>query len=125
MKTSISFLHHQLVDWKRELDFYRTELNLLKDRLSEVVAKNTHQEILAEAEHFQNKLVLLEEHYDKLHDEINKKKRELETKAEEMPTHIHHKILEESAPFNEDLIYFKKSISEIRYEFNKYLAKVF
>ena len=125
MKVSIEQSHHQIIDWKRELEFYKEEIDLLEKRLTEVIAKNTNQEVLASAEHFQNKFLLLKESQDRLHDVLNAKKAYLEKQAAEVGPHIHHKILEESVALNEEIQYFSKSISELRLEFNTFLAKVF
>jgi predicted nucleic acid-binding Zn-ribbon protein len=36
MKTSLSALHHQAIDWQRELDFYTEEIGILSGRLKKI-----------------------------------------------------------------------------------------
>lgn len=52
MKTTLSALHHQATDWLRELDFYKTEINLLLARLADAEAKNTNAELKEQFEDF-------------------------------------------------------------------------
>jgi hypothetical protein len=55
MKASISTLHHQDIDWLRELDFYKGEIAILNKRLEEVITGNTDVSVTSQVEHFQNK----------------------------------------------------------------------
>ena len=52
MKLSISHLHLLCQDWTRELTFYKTEIDFFKNRLDEIVSKNTDTEVRAQADHF-------------------------------------------------------------------------
>jgi hypothetical protein len=44
--------------WLRSLDFYKSELNILKAQLAEIVGKNTGQPAMQKAELFENQLAV-------------------------------------------------------------------
>ena len=124
MKTTLTQLHHQAVDWERELNFYRDELKILKSRLEEVVTKNTHQEVLAQAEHFQNKFIILAEQMAVMQHDLNVRNDSITKLATEIPEHIDERI---SVIRGGMLAQFKglaNSIADTRFEFNEYLSKV-
>ena len=50
--------HAEHTDWISKLKFYDDEICILKNRLSEIISKNTQKDILAEAEHFQNQFII-------------------------------------------------------------------
>lgn len=54
MKTTLNSLHHQAIDWQRELDFYKEEINLLLKRLNEAETKNTNPELKEQFDDFKN-----------------------------------------------------------------------
>lgn len=125
MKASLNFLHQQSISWQRELKFYKDEVTLLSARLGEVVNKNTDKDVLAQVEHFQNKLIILNEQCDILKHDVNKRNEEVLEKAKDVPTHLDEK----SQPVVEDLQNrmqdFTSNFAETRFAFNKFLSKVF
>ena len=123
MKTSINTLHHQDIDWLRELDFYAGELNILTKRLEEIIVANTHLQVTSEVEHFQNKFIVLKEAIDTLRHEINGRESNVEKAAIAKPTHI----TEHSITGNTDLYNKMKSlaadVADTRFELNQFLFK--
>ncbi|MBM3430464.1 MAG: hypothetical protein FJX99_05720 [Bacteroidetes bacterium] len=49
--------HQKHLDYLNKLEFYMEEITILKERLSEVTAKNTDKEVLKQVEHFQNQFI--------------------------------------------------------------------
>lgn len=94
MKDTIANVHLQCEDWMREIDFFKTELVYLRKRLDEVASKNTHAEVLAEVEHFENKFKIIDIHLDELHHDVNLKNEALLIEAEEKPKYINVKMIE-------------------------------
>jgi DNA-binding protein YbaB len=52
MNTTLNAVHHQAIDWLRELDFYTDEITLLSGRLSTAALKNTRSDLKADFESF-------------------------------------------------------------------------
>lgn len=53
-------------DWLRALTFYKQELGILRERLTEIAGKNTGRDVMAQTEHYENQLKLHTEKIDKL-----------------------------------------------------------
>lgn len=124
MKVSISYLHHQSTDWLRELAFYKEEISVLTKRLEEVISKNTSKEVAAQVEHFQNKFIMLREQVDVLNHDVKQQENKTEQMAKERPNHLSEKFVDENEPLHFRMKDISKSISNTRFEFNGFLAKV-
>ena len=122
-KTSVNSLHHQDIDWLRELDFYKGEIAILSKRLEEVISANTAVEITSQVEHFQNKFIVLKEVIDHLGHDIKAREAAVERSATKHPEHI----TENSITINTELFGRMKNLSndftDSRFELNKFLAK--
>jgi len=123
MKASINTLHHQDLDWLRELDFYKGEIAILTKRLEEVITANTHTEVTSQVEHFQNKFIVLKEVIETLGHDIKGRESAIERSAEKSPGHTN----EHSVSVNSGLLSRMKNlatdISDSRFELNKFLSK--
>ncbi len=124
MKATLSSLHHQALDWTRELEFYAEELKILSNRLGEVSRKNNGQETMTMVEHFQNKFIMLKEQIDILKHETKKREEHIEKTAIGKPSHINEQIKIGSDKIFDQMIDLSKSIATTRYEFNHFLSKV-
>lgn len=124
MKASLNFLHHQGNDWLRELEFYKDELALLNNRLGNVTKSNTSQEVMAQVEHFQNKFILLREQLDILKHDVSEELKNIEELTKSKPEHTNEKSVESNDGMLERVKDFSSSISNTRFEFNKFLAGV-
>lgn len=124
MKASLNFLHHQSTDWLRELAFYKDELAILNKRLEEAAGKNTAGEVLAQVEHFQNRFILLREQVDILKHDISVRAKEVEELVKSKPDHIDEKFTSTNDSVLARVTDFSRSISDTRFEFNKFLSKV-
>jgi hypothetical protein len=123
MKTSINSLHHQDIDWLRELDFYKGEIAILTKRLEEVIVANTHTEVTSQVEHFQNKFIVLREVIDTLGHDIKGREAAVERAAERNPSHIS----EHSQSVNTEIFNRMKNLAadfaNSRFELNQFLFK--
>ena len=54
-------LHEEHKTWLNKLLFYKDELSIMANRISEVAKKNTSNEVLALVEKFQNQLIIQKE----------------------------------------------------------------
>ena len=57
-------LHEEHVQWINKMLFYKDEIKVMQNRLSEVAGKNTNHEVQAMVEHFQNQLIVQNEQAD-------------------------------------------------------------
>ena len=124
MQTTLNQLHHQAIDWERELNFYKDELKILKSRLEEVVSQNTHQEVLAQAEHFQNKFIILGEQIAVMHHDLNLRNDNINKLVIESPEHIDERISVIRGGMLGQFKSLATSIADTRFEFNVFLSKV-
>lgn len=124
MKASLNFLHHQATDWLRELDFYNDEIALLSKRLEDAVSKNTSSDVLAQAEHFQNKFIVLKKQVDDLKHNISIREQVVENITKEKPTHINEKMELTDDVIFADMKHLVHQVADTRFEFNKYLSKI-
>jgi len=65
-KENVAALHLENELWKKELVFYKDELQILEKYLFEVNNKNVSKDARAEVEHYQNQLILHKEVMDEL-----------------------------------------------------------
>lgn len=123
MKDSLSHMHLICEDWKRELAFYKSELDILKNRLLEVASKNTGKEVLMSVEHFENRFKIISIHVDEMLHDVNLKNKSLLDEAAEKPNYIGVKMIETDENM-EDLMHFMSTdFSETKKDFYKFLSK--
>ena len=125
MKTSINALHHQGTDWLREMEFYKEEIAILTKRLEEASGLSSDKDVAAQVEHFQNKFVVLREQLDILKHDIGIKNHELQELTRQKPEHIHEKSTEMADSLRDRVKMFAATMADTRFEFNRFLSKVF
>lgn len=124
MKDSLSHLHMVCEDWKRELLFMQDEIPVLKSRLSEVVTKNTSDDILKEVEHYENKFNIMRLHLDELLHDVNLKMTAIQTQAAAKPNYISVKMVESDGAL-EDLMHTNaQDFYDTKKTYYKFLSKV-
>jgi hypothetical protein len=117
-------LHREHVEWLSKLSFYADEIKIMDRRIAEVVTKNNQKDILAEAEHFQNQLILQKEQIDILRHDIKKHEVVIETNIDANPIASDRRKLPDHKEQSAKMEMFEKIFTELRREFEKFLAKV-
>lgn len=120
----IDELHAAHLQWIKELDFAKDELKTFRNRLSEVVRKNTKTDVLAPAEHFQNQFIRQLEVIDELKHEINAEEHSLVTSAQGTNVAVDFASAKDNAQLADQMQMFSKLFKELKDEYTKYLAKV-
>ena len=92
MKDSTAHLHLICEDFKRTLDFYKSEMPFFKKRLEEIATKNTGEDILKQVEHFENTFIAMNENLDVLLHDVNLKQDALFKEAKAKPEFINLKV---------------------------------
>jgi hypothetical protein len=125
MKDSLSHLHLLCEDWQRELHFFKDELSVFKNRLNEVASKNTHQEVLIQVEHFENKFRIMSNNIDELLHDVQLKAGVISQQSVAQPKYIHVKMMEVDVNIQDLMEYTSKDFYETKHEFYKFLSKTF
>jgi len=123
VKISITHLGNAHSDWLRSLDFYKGEIRILRNRLTEIAGKNTAPDILAKVEQFENQFNLQTENIDRLTHDINHNLASISKEAQAQYAGYIDGILlalhnQLSERFNEE----EKVINELRHRFNDFAA---
>jgi len=116
-------LHYEHRLWRNELAFYKEELNILQARLDEIVSKNTHNEVLAHVEAFQNRFALQREHISELKHQIKKHEQHLVKYAEDHPIAIDHIHFTDHTAFRDEMERFVDLYQEMKRQFNRFAVK--
>ena len=109
--------------WENELNFYKNELGIFEDRLTDMVQRDPSNQLLRELEQFQNQFIRQKEVVDELNHKIHLYDDELNgipakiMLGKESQEISKHKNLEDDLQINRRL-YF-----DLRNRFNLYLMK--
>ena len=125
MRTTLSILHHQGIDWLRELEFYIDELGILSGRLEDLLVIGTQDnETARQVNYFENRFVLLREQAEALVQGILAREKKVERTTEEMPDRIDEIIKLVDDNLFDRMALLAKGIAATRFEFNKFLSKM-
>lgn len=116
--------HDEHRDWMSKLKFYEDEILILKNRLSEIVTKNTQKDILAQAEHFQNQLIVQKENIDEISHSITVDEDLIQKAVDKKPKFVDQLNTEPHAKEKLAMESFDKNFTELRAEFNKFASKI-
>ena len=118
-------LHQSNNQWLSELALAQDEIMTYENRLSQVDAANTHVEVLAEVEHFQNQFIRHKEVIDELKSEIHHFETHLANLAKINNVATDHRKSDENASLVDEMGQFRKIFGELRVEFLKFLARTY
>jgi len=111
-------------EWKSTLSFYKDELVIFKNRLTEIVQKNNGKEIMQQVEHFENQFLVQSEKIDILQHDINV---HLNTMAQDVQQHAGHistAALAEDSKLREQFESESRIYEALKTEFMQFLSKV-
>lgn len=92
MNDSTAHLHLQYQDFKKTLTFYKSKISFFKEKLEEIVTKNTGEDIRKNVEHFENAFIVMNEKLDVLLHEVNIQQDTTIKDAKDKPTFIYLKV---------------------------------
>ncbi len=121
--TSIKHLTNEHTAWKSSLGFYKDELGVYKNRLTEIAGKNTGPETMQQVEHFQNQFLLHIEAIDTLQHDINGHLNGMAAEMQEHAGHVSHEQLAEHSRLKERFEAEEKIFAELKHEFTQFLVK--
>ena len=121
-KKPVTTLHAEITGWKSNVELVRTEIFTFQKQLSEIVRKNNHDEILKEAEHFQNQFIRQLEVSDELFHELKAADRKLANTAD-TGTDSEDVFAEPDAGLRDSMETYNKLFLELKNEFHLFLEK--
>ena len=70
-KVNIAHVNNEHSYWLRSLNFYKTEISILKGILTEIAKKNTGTDVMKNVEHFENQFKVQTDNIDRLSHNIH------------------------------------------------------
>ena len=123
-KISITHFNNAHGDWLRSLDFYKQELALLRERLTGIAGKNSHQDVLKQVEHFENQFALQAENMDILSHEIKANVAAIAGQAHESAAgYVDGAFLAQHNMLGSEFQREEKVINELRHSFNLFSSE--
>ncbi len=116
--------HHEYKTWLNKLEFFKDELKIFKNRLSEVTKQNTNHDVLAMVEHFQNQIIIQRNEIDTLRHNIKQYENTLEDKVKENIIAANHNPDEDFKSHKESIDRFEYLFTEFRDDCVKFFSKV-
>lgn len=123
MKDSTAHLHLICEDFKRTLQFYKSEIPFFKKRLEEISIKNTGEEIRKQVEHFENTFIAMNETLDVLMHDVNIKQDAILKDAKEKPDFINLKVNETADDLKALIDFTAKEFAEKKEHFYRFLSE--
>jgi hypothetical protein len=115
---------NEYLEWQSTLGFYKDELAIFKNRLTEVAAGNTAKETMQMVEHFQNQFLIQSESIDILHHDINEYQNAIAKQIQQHAGHVNVMQLSSSALLKNRFENEKKIFTDIKKQFAGFLSKV-
>ncbi len=116
-------LHEEHQTWLKNLAFYKDEITVMQNRITEIASKNSGQDVLKQVEHFQNQLIVQRNNIDELNHSIKDHENYLENRVNENPTAVDHRKVNDHPKMRDNYESFDKVFNELRKELNLFLAK--
>ncbi|MEI6583190.1 MAG: hypothetical protein WCO43_06320 [Chitinophagia bacterium] len=119
--TAATHLTNKPRELQHLLDFYFQEIQFLEKLLSEVVNKNTSQEALSEAEHFQNQFLIQRKNIDELRNRILQNHHLATDEAKIHAGRVDTRLVSDNENIGEEVHQLEKVIADLRAAYKKYL----
>lgn len=121
--TSITNIGNDHSFWRKGLEFYTEEIDMMETRLAEIAGKNTSFEARQGIEHFQNQFIVQRNNVDELQHEINLYVQKVGEDSQEHAGHIRTDLVTEHDSLQDKYENLEKIMNGLRHEFKDYLSK--
>ncbi len=115
---------HEVLTWRRVLEFFKDENSYLKTRLSKVVDQHTDKNFLELAEQYQNNFILKDDYINELRHEINFQESKLKEIIEADLKIPNKMVLNKQTKLRNEIEFLEKEFTKLKNEFNKYLDTI-
>jgi hypothetical protein len=119
----VSRMSHEHRDWLRALTFYKQEISILQQRLSQISILYSNEDVKSEVEHFQNVFVIQNNNIDNMTAQLKQHESHMNSDVLAHAQHLTKETLDEHESLRDAYIILEKTINEHRHEFNRFLAK--
>lgn len=104
------------------LDFYKEELERLRERLDEIGAKNTGEEVRKQLDHFESQFLIQRTNIDEFRHNFNEHYEKLAKDSVSHAGHVSQQLVSEDQSLIAEYASLEKIIKELREEFNRFSA---
>lgn len=122
-KEKIGEVHFQNRVWKNQISFYREELKIFQERLSEISSKNTNGDIRPSIEQFQNKFIIQLNELDTLEHKIHVSEDAAVAAGKIHIRRVDYETTEEYVDIKTGMVQFGKLYKELKDDFYRFLCK--
>ena len=122
-KKTINQLHEEHKTWLNKLLFYKDELFIMENRISEIAEKNTSRDVRSLVDHFHNQIAIQKEQIDILNHDIKSHESFLELALRKNNTDVESDGLVDHKKHRESIAVFEKLFKELREELIDFLSK--
>jgi cobalamin biosynthesis protein CbiD len=123
MEENIYKQHSEHSDWMNRVAFYKEEITILNQLLSEIANKNSSDEALKDVEHYQNQFIIQKNNLDELAHNIRIHEQKLQHEVDSNPVAVDHRRMEYHQAEKEFLDYFENNFSTLRKDFKTFASK--
>ncbi|HEY6082076.1 MAG TPA: hypothetical protein VIU45_01385 [Chitinophagaceae bacterium] len=117
-------LHEKISAWKSDVDFVRQDVKILRHRLTEIIHQNTHRDVLALAEQFQNQFIRQLEVADEMFHDLKQADKRILRDMEEKPSGLEERIMKEDRHLSERMHIFNRLFHTMKDDFNRFLERI-
>lgn len=110
-------------DWLRALKFYKEELDLLQDRLTDIAARNTHAEVLENVEHFEDQFQIQKNNIEEMIHDIQTNLNKIAVEVDTQTGFVDEALIKQMEKLKLFFISEEKNIMELRHAFNLFCAE--
>jgi hypothetical protein len=120
-QTSISHIGHEHSEWLRSLDFYKQELGMLKERLTEIGGKNTGHDVAVQLEQYENRFKVQRDNIDRLRHNIKENRNAISREVQDNKAgYFERDLSEQYLQLGKDFSAEEEAVNELRREFNQF-----
>jgi hypothetical protein len=123
-RVNISHVSNEHSRWLRSLNFYKTEISILRGILTQVAGKNTSDEVMKEVEHFENQFTIQTDNIDRLSHDIHKNLSEIASQVQKSSAgYVDGELLTEHTILGSKFESEERIIAELTQMFRKFAEK--
>lgn len=110
--------------WLRALEFYKQEIYILKNRLTEIGKKNTGDDVMKQVEHYENQFKIQAGNIDKLGHDIRGNISQVSEQVQDGHAgYIDSHLLLQHTKLENEFMFEEKVVNELRHDFNRFSAE--
>ena len=123
-KVNITHVNNEHGYWLRSLNFYKTEISILRGILTEIASKNTGSETMKEVDHFENQFKIQSENIDRLSHNIHANLSKMSAQAQQSnASYIDASLLTEHTALGDKYENEVRTITDIIISFRKFAGE--